>query len=201
VGTVDSAVEGRLTAYAVLTAQNEFRYAASNNFLATAQLQSGGSGNGTLYAPRGVNWPLALSNLQVSPKTSISGSFSGAGDSGTFTFTYQAASTQPLALASLAGTFSATSSEVSNGAPISLVLDASGALTGTLNGNALTGTLALPSASLNAYTVVLNHPDGTKFNGLAFWTGNQNTGLTANALYVQTTSSSGLALGAVLKRQ
>lgn len=86
--------------------------------------------------------------------TSLSGAFSGAGESGTFDFDFEATlSALPAALTAVAGTYDADLAIRDTTTPVSVTIEADGDLTGT-DGVActLTGKVAVLESSLNIYS-------------------------------------------------
>jgi len=195
-GTVNSAQAGSLAAFVAATPSGELRYVASNDYLAVAEIPSA---SGTLYYGQGGStYALSLSGVVVNPGASASGHYSGAGDTGSFSFTYNSLYTRPQALASLAGYYSAVQS--TTGLSGALTLDAAGNVSGSDPSGAFSGNVVQLDPTKNLYRVSINYANGRNFSGLAFWS-DASSGLVANAFYVQVSGvNNAYALGAIFTK-
>jgi hypothetical protein len=176
------------------------RYVASNGIQAVGTVSATGntaSGSGTMYAPTGYTFPGGATstgfNLSGSGTggASLTGTYTSAFDSGTFTFTYNAGAQygSAVVMANVAGSYAST--VTSSGSPISGQLTAGGALSGSDAFGTFTGTLAAVDPAKNAFRVNVTYtPTGQAartYAGLAFF---DFSGSTVR-LEVQATGSAG----------
>lgn len=199
-GTLRSSSGASVSAIALILASGEMRYVASNGLQAMGTLTAKGSavsGSGTLYAANGQTFsgggaaiPVTLSGSGTAG-SSFSGTYTSSYDSGTFTFTYNAAAlyTTPVVMANVAGAYSSV--VTSSGSAISGRLTASGAFTGTDAGGAISGTLTAIDSAKNAFRINATYtPIGQSaqtFSGLAFF----NFKYSPVRLEIQMTGASG----------
>lgn len=189
-GTVVSASDGHLTAYAAITPAGQIHYVSSNTGVASALISSG---SGTFYIGGG-HTALTLTNVTVTPAASVGGNFAlAAGDTGTFAFTYN--SVYLRVPTRIAGSYQASPSRSTTGATVNLIVDASGNVTG----GDYTGTITQLNASKNLYQVNLTSTTTSNtFLGLGFWT-DTASGMGDGYLYLQVAGvNNTTALGAVL---
>lgn len=154
---------------------------SENNVARFLSLTSGGQYSGviaanessfsssmTAYAPLGYAWldGSVIGNMNingtVAPKTSLNGSYSGVGDSGTFTFAYDSKYERPSSLSSVSGSWSLTSS----GVLYNVSVNSNGTITGnTSTGCTYSGVISIINASYNCYNVNLTIGSCGAFNG------------------------------------
>lgn len=117
------------------------------------------SGSGTAYAPDGsiaacpsaITFPngTSLASLDISGQattaSNLLGTYSGGGDSGTFTVSYNNAYTRAGTIARIRGNYS-------NGT-VSITIDDNGIVTGTLGADVLNGQVSTIDVSKNAYRI------------------------------------------------
>jgi hypothetical protein len=127
---------------------------------------------GSLVFPNGQPFGSVTLTGTVLTRTSISGSYSGVGDSGTISVTYDPIYERGSSLAKAAGTWYASLSSV--GFPVGVTINGAGALTGSIyyNGNPvcqLSGLVTAPAPSANIYGVSVTvsgcPPPYTNYNG------------------------------------
>jgi len=197
-GSVSSKNIGQLSAWAAVTPSGEVRYVdwnGSGDFMALANITTAaGTGSGTLYPGQGIYGSgissITLQGITGAAAGSTSGSYTvQAGDTGTFSFTYNSVYTRPQALAAFAGYYTETAAAFGH-TPGTFSIDASGNITDVGNFDSSgSGTLVQLDPSKNLYRVTLSYTDGNNYTGLAFWTDNATTNLTPNSLYIQITGT------------
>jgi hypothetical protein len=127
----------------------------------------------------------------VNPQVSLSGSYQGGGDSGTFNLRYAPNSTNPTALLSLLnGAWSGTPQAYGpgSGVGIGLSISASGQISGTdlTTGCQFAGGASVINPSLNAYAVTLSVSScidaalDQNYTGLAYLSTTENPNDTLN---------------------
>jgi hypothetical protein len=204
-GTLTSTNTGAtVTARALVLGTGEMRFVASNALQASGTLSVSGSaitGSGTMYAPTGTTFissglstaPFTLSGTggsNVSGPT-ITGTYSGGGDAGTFSFSYDLSAlyTTPVVMASDAGAYASVAT--SDGSYLTGRLAADGSLTGSDAYGTLSGSLTVITPAKNAFRVTATYtPTGQAaqtFTGLAFF----ESAASPIHLYVQATSATG----------
>jgi hypothetical protein len=140
---------------------------------ATASFTLSGSGSSNAFGP------------------TMSGSYTGAGDAGTFSFSYDnvALYTTPVVLANVAGAY--VSVATSSGSILTGRLSATGNLTGSDAYGTVSGSLAVIDATKNAFRVTATYtPTGQtaqSYTGLAFF----EAASTPLHLYLQATGTNG----------
>ena len=165
-----------------VTAIGEFRFTTTDDWVGSATL-SGTTGGGTLYTARGATPnTLSLSNVVVTPGTSITGSYAYGSATGTFSL---ASATDPktgvvlynnptMALPVTGWTTTTTDNLgwQSNTYPWTAVnVDASGIISMTVNKANVTGTLAQLSSGVNLYRINLTFANSGTFTGLGWYSG------------------------------
>ncbi|MGI4856407.1 MAG: hypothetical protein ACRYHA_05690 [Janthinobacterium lividum] len=159
------------------------------------------SGTGNAYAPDGshaacptaVTFPDATSlaalsvSGQVTAASSLIGTYTAGGDTGTYNLTYSALYARAGTLARAAGTYS-------NGTLV-LTIDATGAVTGTSGTATVTGSLTTIDTAKNAYRIALvetGSTAGTTTTSTST-TSSTSTATSTTTATTTTTSVSGLA--------
>lgn len=182
-GTMHSNAGSWVTAEALVLANGTVRYVGSNGIQGAGSVSGTAAAmqsNGTLFAPTGYQFnpgqttsTYALTGSGVSG-VSLSGTYSAAGDTGTFTFSYDTAADYavPVVLANVAGSYQATTT--TSGYATQGSLSSTGAFSGSdAYGGSFTGTLAAVDPAKNAFTVALTYSGpgipATVYNGLAFF--------------------------------
>lgn len=192
-GTVNSTQAGEFTAYGVATPSGEFRYVASNDYLAMAAIASS---SGILYSgSAGECSRITFTDVSVVADSSVSGNYTlSTGDTGFISFAYNSVYTRPQTLAALAGNYTSTTTTNSS-IQDDLTLDDAGNISGVF-----TGTMVQIDPTKNLYRLTLTSI-GKTFSGLAFWA-DPASGLTANSIYVQIagTNNNPRAFGGVFKK-
>ena len=134
--------------------------------------------SGTIFPAAGSTMPngqsvanVTIPTGTVTQRVSITGAYSGGGETGVFTLNYDPKTSRGASLPAVAGTYTSTGPTPSQSA--SLTITSLGSLTyATGAGCNATGTFAVPDAGYNVYTFTLNAgvcgtvPAAT-FNGLA----------------------------------
>jgi len=162
-GTFTSAVlGGTIAAYMVITPANAMRYVTSQGVQgAGAVIISGGAFSGaiTAFTPAGAFFPNgssigALTAIGTgTAKGTLTGTYSGAGDNGTFTFTYDPIYDRGASLATIAGTWAGTFISVGTGAIVTANISAGGIITGSDTAGCIyNGSLSIIDPLKNVYT-------------------------------------------------
>ncbi len=186
-GTIQSSTSGKIAATAIVLDSGEFRYVAANGLQAVGNISVSGSafsGSSTLFAPCGYAFPggvftlpATLTNGSVITANHMGGSYSGAGDSGTFDFAYNPASTHQLTLASLVGNYDCMLDPYLR--PVSINVKSDGSFSVYLYVPSLvqgSGTITQPNPSQNAFRIQLYmpgygpYPIASNYSGLGFLT-------------------------------
>jgi hypothetical protein len=132
---------------------------------------SGSSISGTLtaYAPWGYVFVdgskigTVTLNGTVNTKVSISGTYSGTGDNGTFLVAYDSVYQRPSSLSLLTGNWLHSSSQLGT---IYMAIDANGEITGLTSGGCFySGTVSIINPSYNAYRISINISSCGALNG------------------------------------
>lgn len=162
----------------IVTADGQARFFSTTNggqyFGSVPTTGTTVTGTVTGIAPGGTTWPdLTLSapfTLTVTAKaqSSLTGSYSGGGDQGTFSFTYQPIYERPSSLAIVAGVYTGTP----NGDTTTVAIDANGVVTGSDSyGCVYNGSVTVPNSAANYYDVSVTAttcgPNDGTFTGLA----------------------------------
>lgn len=200
IGTLSSNSGGSATATVLILGNGEMRYVASNGIQAVGSISASGStatGSGTMYPPYGTTFPGGATTLSYTLSGSgtagnrISGNYASSYDSGSFSFTYNAAASyaSPVVMTNVAGAY--TSTVTSTGYPITGRFTTAGALSGSDAFGSFTGTLTAVDTSKNAFRVNVTYtPTGQAsrtYSGLAFF----DFSYTPVRLQVQATGSAG----------
>jgi hypothetical protein len=185
----------------LILASGEMRYVAANGIQAVGTLsavKTAVSASGTLYAATGYTFPSGSSTSSFTFSgtggtsdlgPTITGTYSGGGDSGTFQFSYDNSATYstPVVLANVAGAY--TSVITSTGTTITGRLASDGSLTGTDAYGSLTGQLTVVDATKNAFRITATYTQtgltSENYSGLAYF----ESGTTPLHLYLQATGS------------
>ena len=172
---------------AAATASGEFRFAITDGSVGNATL-SGSLGTGTLYTAKGATPnTLSLTNVVVTPGTSITGSYAYGLSTGTFSLT---SATDPktgvvlynnptmtLPVTGWTTTTATNAGWQSSTYPWTAVnVDASGNITMTVNKATVTGTLTQLSGGSNLYRMSLTFATSGNFTGLGWYSGSSYSG-------------------------
>ena len=172
---------------AAVTAAGEFRFAITNDWVGSATL-SGATGSGTLYTARGgTPNPLSLTDVVVTPGTSITGSYAYGAATGAFSLTSATDPNtgvvlynNPTMTLPVAGWTTTTTNNAgwqSSAYPWTAVnVDAGGTIAMTVHGAAVTGTLTQLSPGSNLYRMNLNFAASGSFTGLGWYSGSTYSG-------------------------
>lgn len=166
------------TLVGIVTADGQARFFSTTNgdqFFGTVPT-TGTAVTATLtgIAPPNTPWPdLTLSapftlNITATAQTSLTGSYSGGGDQGTFSFTYQPIYERASSLAMVAGVYSGSP----NDDLTTIAIDANGVVTGSDSyGCVYNGTVTVPNSAANYYDVSITAttcgPNDGTLTGLA----------------------------------
>lgn len=135
----------------------------------------------------------------VKSKESISGTYSGMGDSGTFYVTYEPIYERPSSLSLLDGNWRHSSSQLGI---VSLTISANGNITGySSSGCTYSGNLRLVNSSYNAYQVSINISSCGTLNGNYNGHAILNDTTTKNDTFIAGVSNSSIAFAAYFIRQ
>lgn len=189
-----------LTFIGLCDSQGNFRSSSSDNSVDVGQLTVTGAtfaGTGEIYNPAAVS-SITFSNGIITTGISISGQWSGGGESGALSATFDQLYNRPVTLASLAGSYVGVFTDGTSG---SLTLQADGTYTSNPVGS-FSGSVTLPDTSKNLFSVTYtNLGSNETLSGLGFWADSQVTSpLTANTFFVQVTNAS-YGVAAVLVKQ
>jgi hypothetical protein len=169
IGTLKSVVYGTQAISGVIGNNGQAFFSAARGLIYSGQVSLSGtdvSGALMAYAPAEVEFPNGgfivetSASGTVKPQVSLSGSYQGGGDSGTFNLTYASNSANPTPLLSLLnGAWSGTpqASGPGSGVGVGLSISASGQIGGTdlSTGCQFSGGASVINPSLNAYAVTL----------------------------------------------
>ncbi|MGI4982535.1 MAG: hypothetical protein ACRYGL_04240 [Janthinobacterium lividum] len=158
------------------------------------------NGTGNAYAPDGSNaacpasvtFPDATSlatlsvSGQVTAASSLIGSYTAGGDTGTYNLTYSA-------LYARAGTLTRAAGTYSNGTLV-LTIDAAGAITGTSGTATITGSLTTIDATKNAYRIALVET-GSTAGTTTTSTSTSTTSSTSTATSTTTATTTTISVG------
>lgn len=157
----------------VCTENNEVRlFSASwgGQYAGTGSV-SGSSISGTLtaYAPWGYHFPdgskigTVTLNGTVKTRVSISGTYSGTGDNGTFLVAYDSVYQRPSSLSLVNGNWLHSSSQLGT---VHMTIDANGNITGFTSGGCVySGAVSIINPSYNAYRININISSCGALNG------------------------------------
>lgn len=117
--------------------------------------------------PNGSNYGQVTMNGTVSPKSSLTGTYSGVGDWGTFSLTYDPDYDRGASLNTIAGNWLASDP---SGYRLTMTIGANGAFSGSdTNGCTFSGTAAVMNRLYNAYSVTMTLANCGALNG--YYTG------------------------------
>lgn len=195
IGSMHSNSGSSVTAEALILANGQVRYVGSNGIQGAGAVSGTASAmqsSGTLFAPTGYEFTTGLTTSTFSltgsgtSGVSLSGTYSAAGDTGTFTFSYDAAADYaiPVVMANVAGAYQSTTT--SSGYSTQGRLSSTGVFTGSdTYGGTFTGTLTAVDPAKNAFTVAVTYSapgiPATAYRGLAFFEFGGNTMLNIQA--------------------
>jgi len=147
------------TAVAIVLGSGEFRVITGTAFHFAGTLNQG-LANGTAFSLLGLPpAPFTAKITEVTPKTSVTGTFTLGTDPTVFTFTtYGANYDTPLTLDLAAGSFVSPAAVNTLGQVLSLTLTATGTLTASsAAGDALAGTYTVPDPTKSGLTVAFTY--------------------------------------------
>jgi len=152
---------GTIGAYMVISPTNEARYVTTQGVEGAGAITvSGNSFSETVnaFAPTGIFFPngsrvgVGTLNGTGSTKGTLTGTYAGAGDNGTFTFTYDPIYDRGASLATISGTWTGTFVSVGTGAVVTANISTTGVITGTdTAGCVYNGTLKVIDPLKNIY--------------------------------------------------
>ena len=155
-------VGGTVGAYMVISPTNEARYVSTQGVEGAGTIAVSGntfSSNYTAFTPAGGFFPngttvaAGTSNGTGSTKGTITGTYSGGGDNGTFTFTYDPIYDRGASLATISGTWTGIFVSVGTGAVVTANISTTGVITGSdTAGCVYNGTLSIIDPLKNIYT-------------------------------------------------
>ncbi len=172
---------------AAVTATGEFRFATTDDWVGSATL-SGSTGSGTLYTAKGATPnTLSLTNVVVTPGSSITASYAYGSSTGTFSLisatdpkTGVVLYNNPTMTLPVSGWTTTTTDNAgwqSSAYPWTAVnVDALGNITMTVNKGTVTGTLTQLSGGLNLYRMNLTFANSGNFTGLGWYSGSSYSG-------------------------
>ena len=172
-GTVTSSRSGQAVQIrGIVTQNNEARFVSDESGQYSGSLtvnNSSASGILTAYAAWGYTFPdysrvgKVTFNGNVSAKSSFPGTYSGVGDYGSFSFTYNPVYDRSSSLEIVAGTWNHNSSAFGN---ISVIISNSGSISGTTSdGCSLSGNISLIDPAYNGYRVAVSVSKCSSLNG------------------------------------
>jgi hypothetical protein len=162
------------------------------------------SSTATAYAPFGYMFldgshvgPVNISGTFTS-KASMSGTYDGVGDTGTFSLTYSSVYDRPSSLTATAGTWAGVVSGYTN----TITIDSSGNISGnSTSGCSYTGTVSIIDSSYNTYMVNLNIANCGVENGSYSGLGALVDTASQNDTFITSVSNSSYSYVASLTKQ